>query len=100
MASDSPTSLLKSHYYELQRYIQPRTLSVVMLSRGLLTGEEQAAISSLASRDEAADRLIRALAGKGKEELINFADCLIEENSKEEHKVLGQNLKKDLANLS
>ena len=100
MATDNPTLILKSHYYELQRDIQPQTLAVVMLRRGLLSEAEHATISGLASRDEATDKLIRTLAGKGKEELINFAECLSEDNSKEQHHLLGQNLKKDLSNLA
>ena len=99
MAADKPTLILKSHYYELQRDIQPQTLAVVMLRRGLLSQAEHATISGIASRDQAADKLIRTLAGKGKEELINFAECLSEDNSKEQHLLLGENLKKDLATL-
>ena len=99
MAADKPTLILKSHYYELQRDIQPQTLAVVMLRRGLLSQPEHATISGIASRDQAADKLIRTLAGKGKEELINFAECLSEDNSKEPHLLLGENLKKDLATL-
>ncbi|KAI6645853.1 hypothetical protein LOD99_13112 [Oopsacas minuta] len=88
--------IIKSHYYELQRDIQPQTLAVVMFQKGLLNEKEHISISKVKSRDDAADQLIRTLAGKGEAGLIGFIECLNEDNSKKEHYLLAENLKKEL----
>lgn len=98
--TDEYTMILKSHYYELQRDIQPDTLALVMSQKGLLSEKEYASITGLSSRDEAADTIIRTLAGKGEAGLIGFIECLSEDNSKKEHYLLAQILKKALVSVS
>ena len=98
--SDKYTMMVKSHYYELQRDIQPSTLALVMLQKDLLSEKEHVSINGLSSRDEAADILIRTLAGKGEAGLTCFIECLSEDNSKKEHYELAQILKKALSSIS
>ena len=98
--TDKYSMIVKSHYYELQRDIQPDTLALVMLQKDLLSEKEHVTISGLSSRDEAADTLIRTLAGKGEAGLIGFIKCLSEDNSKKEHNELAQILKKALVSIS
>ena len=100
MSDKLVVDIMKSHYYEIQRDVQPHTLATVMNQHGLLSEKEFASIISTASRDEAADQLIRSLAGKGKEALVKFVDCLKEDNSKKEHNSLADDIQKDLDNYS